>query len=198
MPTIDSADKYRIQGPAISFAEMVKKNPGMRLPIPEARMEEHKVWEAQMQARQEAVHRYAQEHPEKIYGQVVVNGKLFATVWDSGSAQIPGPMPGLTDNAASSLDIAKARLREIAQAVGGTIRYTNFLPLPGGGSESSGAAIPDSFLASLPPITARPFFELDEELLAHLRRSQVEASARLEQKKQAASPDSETGTVQQA
>jgi hypothetical protein len=72
-----------------------------------------------------------EEHPDKVYGQVVVNGKVFATVYDSGGATTERTIPGLSADGAG-ISLAKTRLNEIAKAVHGQIRYSNFLPHMGG------------------------------------------------------------------
>lgn len=191
MSTVNSATAYRVLGPVVSFAELQEKCPACFMKIPDDWLEQQKRAEAQDQANLEAIDRYAREHPAKVYGQVVVDGELFATVWDSGSAQFPYPIPGLTDSAGSPLEIAKARLRELAEASGGEVRYSNFLPLPGGG-EYLHAVIPDSFLASLPKVPLRPLSEVLEEMLASQMHSHVESCRLREAEIQAASGVSET------
>lgn len=170
MSTIDSANAYRVLGPVGSFAELQAKRPECFLKIPDAWVEQQKRAEEQDRINEEAINRYAHEHPAKVYGQVVVDGELYATVWDSGSAMTPGLMPRLTNGADTPLELAQIRLRELAQAANGEIIYSDFLPLPGGG-EYLHAVIPDSFLASLPKVPLRPLNEVIEELLADQRRS---------------------------
>lgn len=158
--SIGSANQFRVQGPVISLMESAKSKPGLVRQMTEAQIKEDKLYQEQTRLREEAMTRYAMAHLDKIYGQVVVDGKLFATVYDSGSAATRSMVP-MTDNG-SGEELARVRLADIARAVKGEIRYSNFLPDFGG----QGCTIPDAVAATFPQVTARPFGGFLEELEA--------------------------------
>lgn len=157
---IGSARQFRVQGAVISVAELAKTRPGMVRQMTEAQVKEAKLYEEQSRLREEAVNRYAMAHPDKVYGQVVVNGQLFATVYDSGSAATRYTVP-MTENG-SGEELARVRLADIARAVKGEIRYSNFMPDFSG----PGCTMSDAVTATLPKITARPCGGFLEELQA--------------------------------
>lgn len=169
MSSIDSSSRYKIQGPVFSFAELAKNKPDMFLSpqkFTEAQIKEIAEHEKQVQRREEAVNRYAEAHPDPIHGQVMVDGKLFATVYDSGAFELPYRDPYLEKLSGS----ADTLLEQIAQHTKGEIKRSDFLPPLYG----PGAVVPDSVL---PPITARSPSDIFNELYEDLMRSRVAAAA---------------------
>lgn len=121
--SIGAVNPYRLQGGTLlSVEESARNNPGMLRKLTEAEIAAMREAEAQMSSLQQMPVRQ-----EKIYGQVLVDGQVFATVFESGSAQTAREIAGLT-NDGSGLSLASARLQEIAKAVGGEIRRADFLP----------------------------------------------------------------------
>lgn len=184
MSNINSTSSLRVQGTVNSMAEFAKSRPGMVRQATEAQINEGKAWEEQMRLREEAVNRYAAAHPDKVYGQVIVDGKLFATVYDSGSAGTPYAIPGLSENG-TGIELAERRLAEIARAVKGKITYSDFLPPVGG----PGCSIPDEVAATFPKVTARPFGghpemtpALEQEMQQAFERSRMTHAADVAQK----------------
>ena len=133
----------------------------------EAELNEVKAWEAQTKAREDANHAYAMQHPDKVYAQVVVNGKLFATAYDSGVTETPYSMSGLPEGDAGS-SLAEARLSYIAKATGGKIIRSDFFPAAGGSYRGA----PESIL---PPVTARSLGQILQDMLM---RSRIDAASR--------------------
>lgn len=183
MSSINSTSSYRVQGSVNSVAELVKAKscPGIQKRT-EAQINEGKAWEEQTRLHEEAVSRYAALHPDKIYGQVMVDGKLFATVWDSGSAGTPYAIPGLSENG-TGIELAERRLAEIAQAVKGKITYSDFLPPIGGPS----CSIPDEVAATFPKVTAR-FGGGSTEATPALEQEMQQAFERARMKRAAETP----------
>jgi hypothetical protein len=167
MSRIDSASPYRVQGPVTSFAKLAKTKPGFAIPATPEQIEELKLHEQQSQAREAAAVRYAEQHPDKIYAQVIVNGSVFATVYDSGSAGTQYAIPGLSEDG-SGLALAKKRLDEIVQAVQGRVVYDNFVP-PLGPPPST---VPES---ALPQVTARNLADMARDMDRALARSRMAA-----------------------
>jgi len=141
-------------------------DPSTAIKMTEAETNELKLWETQIRAREEANERYAMQHPDKVYAQVVVNGKLTATVYDSGVASTPYQMPGLPDNGSGS-DLAEARLAYIAKATGGKVIRSGFFPEAGGSYRGA----PES---ALPRVTARNLGQILQDMLM---RSRIEAAS---------------------
>ena len=137
------------------------------LKMTDAESNELKLWEAQTKVREEVAERYAGQHPDKVYGQVVVNGKPFATVYDSGGSETPYQMPGMPSDGSGS-GLAEARLAYIAKATGGKVIRSNFFPTLGG----SYSSVPES---ELPRVTVR---SLDQILQDMIMRSRIDAAAR--------------------
>lgn len=161
MSLVDPRTGAKTTGKAMSL------DPSTAVKMTDAEMNEVKLWEEQTRARAEANERYAMEHPDKVYAQVTVNGKLFATVYDSGVITTPHQMAGLPDNG-SGAALAEARLAHIAKAVGGKVIRSDFFPTEGGSSRGA----PES---ELPRVTAR---SLDQILQDMLMRSRVDAASR--------------------
>lgn len=125
MTTISSianayAEQYRLrdEGSRTGLAEAMQANPDIVRPLSPEEM-------AAMRAM-ETPSAPAEARPERIYGQVLVHGKVFATVFESGIALMDRDVPGLSGGGAGT-GLAQARLREIAQAVGGEVRRNAFL-----------------------------------------------------------------------
>lgn len=152
MSSINSTCQYRVQGAVISIAEMAKNRPGMVRKATDEQIAEHKVWEEQSRLRAEAVEHYAKKNPNPVAGQVLVDGKLFATVFSPGGYAMAHAMAGLSEADLSPAD----RLAEIARAVKGEIIYSDFLPAWGGGNWNGFSTIPDEVMATMPKVTARP------------------------------------------
>lgn len=165
--SVSSAYQFR-QGTVINVAEFAKTRPGMVRAMTEAQIKEDQLYQQQTRLREEAVNRYATAHPDTVYGQVVVNGKLFATVYDSGSAATRSPV-AMTENG-SGEQLASARLADIARSVKGEIRYSNFMPEFSG----PGSTMSDALAATLPTVTARPFGGFLDELQAAADRARLE------------------------
>lgn len=177
MSSISSASPYRVLGPVISVAEFAKTRPGMVIPGTQAEIAEEKLYYEQFQARLDAIGRYAEQHPDKVYAQVIFDSKVVATVFASGSTYTRDPISKLT-NDGCGLDLAKQRLQDILREVKGKVIYSDFLPSPGGG----GVPIPDSVFATFPKVTAhlptppaRQANELGEDLSWLLARSRMAA-----------------------
>jgi len=166
--SVSSANQFAVQGLVTPLAEYAKTKPGMVRQMTNAQIKEHQLYQEQVRLREEAINHYAMANPDKIYGQVVVDGKLFATVYDSGSASTRYNV-SMTENGKGE-DLAKARLADIARAVKGEVRYSNFLPDFGG----RGSTIPDDVYATLPKVTARPFGGILEELTAIADQSRLD------------------------
>jgi hypothetical protein len=138
--SIGAVNPYRLQGGTLlSAEESARNNPGMLRTLTEAEIAAMREAEAQMLRQQ-----HMPVRQERIYGQVLVDGQVFATVFESGSAQTAREIGGLT-NDGSGQSLASARLREIAKAVGGEIRRADFLPTASNGRPaaqvSSGAGL---------------------------------------------------------
>lgn len=155
-------ERYKIEGPVVRLTDVLERNGGQGVirATPE-QVAEMALYEQQTQAREAAAARYAASHPDQVYGQVVVGGKLFATVYESGSATTPYAMR-MTENGAGTA-LARTRLAEIAQAAGGQVIYDHFFPTPG----ATGAVVPESVL---PPVTARSHQEILAALLREYQR----------------------------
>lgn len=145
--TESSARVYRLEGPVYSFEDVMKKTglPLIAVKMTDDQLNEIKLREQQENAREIVNANYAKANQDKPVGQVVVNGKLVATVFDRGVLEMPHAIANLSDKPLSPPD----RLAEIAHLTKGEIIYSNFLPTMGGWS---GPGAPESML---PPITAR-------------------------------------------
>ena len=154
MSRIDSANPYRIQGPVTSFGELGKTKPTIATAMPEEFVAELKLHEEQVEARISAQFAYGQANPDQIYAQVSLGGKVVATVYESGITSVEHAAYGaeLTEHG-SGLDLAKARLAGIMEAVEGEVRYSGFEPQPGWVASN----IPESVL---PKVTARGLIDL--------------------------------------
>lgn len=172
MTSINSTGQLRVQGVVVSVAEFAKNKPGMVRQATDEQIAEHKAWEEQSQLRAEAISRYADSHPNPIVGQVLVDGKVFATVFSPGGVEMAHALPGLSDAQLSPED----RLAEIARLTKGEVRRSDFLPTLGGRYST----IPDDVAATLPKVTARPFGgppertgTLEQELADAFERSRI-------------------------
>lgn len=160
MTRIDSANPYRVQGTIISFAELAKTKPGFIIAATPEQIAELKLHEEQMQAREAATARYAAENPSNIYAQVIVDGKVFATVYDSGFTSTQYAIAGLSEDFAG-LGLAKRRLGEIVKAVEGQIVYSGFQPPPG----QPPSTMTEAAERALPQVTARGLSEIMQEMM---------------------------------
>ncbi|RJG06954.1 hypothetical protein D3870_13950 [Noviherbaspirillum cavernae] len=167
MSNINATGAYRLTGTAISISELAKNKPGMVVKATDEQIAEIKLHEEQVQARDAVNNRYAEQHPDKVYGQVVVDGKLFATVYDSGVATMPYQIPGLS-NEGFGTELTQTRLAEIAKAANGEIIHSSFFPDAGISFRSA----PES---DLPPVTARSLIDFTRELSWARERSRMEA-----------------------
>lgn len=155
---VHSTSQFRVEGQVYSIEDMVKSKgrPLIAVKMTEAQVNEVKLREQQEKARENVNFNYAKAHQYQPIGQVIVNGKLVATVSDAGSVESPHAIPNLSEQSLSPAD----RLAEIARAVKGKIIYSNFLPTAGGWM---GPSAPES---ALPPITARSMNEIFEQEIA--------------------------------
>jgi hypothetical protein len=159
MSSIGSSTSFRFEGQVISIAELAKTKPGLiRAATPE-QIAELSLYEKQTQEREAAVNRYAREHPDHIYAQVMVNGEVAATVYDSGIAGTVQNIPGLklTEDG-QGLDLAKTRLAEIMRAIPGKVIYDHFVEPPGPAPSSN---IPDW---AIPKVTARNLSQMLQDM----------------------------------
>lgn len=167
---INSANPYRIQGSVIPVEELSKSKPDMARKMTESEINAFKALEEQARLADLSAQQQLERKPDNIYGQVLVNGKVFATVYESGGAEMLRDVPGLS-NDGSGLNLAKSRLEKIAQAVKGEIKHSDFLPTFGGR------------YAQMPEVN--PGFEseqckVDQVLQAIYQGSRFEFSSRLE------------------
>lgn len=168
MSSIDSTKSFPVYGTVISIAELAKTKPGLIRAASAEQIAELSLYEQQVQAREAATARYAQEHPDHIYAQVVVNGEVMATVYDSGIAGTVQNIPGLklTENG-QGLDLAKTRLAEIMRAIPGQVIYDHFVQPPGPAPSSN---IPES---AIPKVTARSLSQMLNDMDWDLARARM-------------------------
>lgn len=112
---------YLTGGTVVSLKESVRTNPSIKLELNAQEMADLGV-----RTEPEPSGAPAQSKPEGIYGQVIVGGQVFATVFESGTALMEREITGLSSHG-SGHGLADARLQEIAKAVGGEVRRTDFL-----------------------------------------------------------------------
>lgn len=142
-------------------------DPSTAVKFTQAETDEIKRWEAQTKAREDAAHAYAMQHPDKVYAQVVANGKLVATVYDSGAAQTDQSMRGMPETGEGT-NLAESRLAYMAKSTGGKVIRSDFLPVQG----QSYRGAPES---ALPSVTARSLDQILQDVLA---RSRIDAASR--------------------
>ena len=152
-----STDAYRVSGPVYRFSDMLEVSGKalVAVKMTDAQIAEAKLHDQQVAAREQANFSYAQSHQYQPVGQVFVNGKLVATVLDSGGYETSSAIPGLSEATLSPPE----RLSEIARAVNGKISYADFVAT----GSWSGPAAPE---AMLPPLTARSRMEIFEQEIA--------------------------------
>lgn len=155
-----------MEGQVYHLEDLVKSKgrPFFSVKMTEDQISESKLHDEQLQARTSINASYAEAHQYKPIGQVLVNGKLFATVYDSGAYGTAHQMGNLSDQGLSPTE----RLEEIAHAVKGKIIYSDLLPDSGG----SGAGAPESML---PPVTARNLMDILIQDIAPAMEKQVKA-----------------------
>lgn len=130
---ISSTREYRIQGPTLSLSDVLKNSPNVVAhKETESEKQEFKLIEERQRLGEEEAQKDLQQNPNKIFGQVIVNGNVFATVYDSGGAETARNISMPNDG--DGIALAKARLNAIAKSVNGTIKYSDFLPTFGEGS----------------------------------------------------------------
>lgn len=161
-----STTGFRVEGPVYRLEDLAKSKgrPLFAVKMTEDQIKESKLHDEQVQARSLINASYAEAHPYKPVGQVLVDGKLFATVYDSGAYGTAHRMASLSDQELSPT----ARLEEIARAAKGEIIYSNLLPDSGGG----GAGAPEWML---PPLTARSLSEILVQEIAPAMEQQIKA-----------------------
>lgn len=161
-----STKNFRVEGPVYRLEDLAKSKgrPLFSMKMTEDQIKESKLHDEQVQARSLINASYAEAHPYKPIGQVLVDGKLFATVYDSGAFGTAYRMAGLGDQDLSPT----ARLEEIARAVKGEIIYSNLFPDSGAG----GAGAPEWML---PPVTARSLSEILVQEIAPAMEQQIKA-----------------------
>lgn len=157
-PSVHPTSRYRVEGPVYSVEDLMKSRgrPLIAVKMTEAQVNEVKLREQQEAVREIVNFNYAKAHQYQPVGQVLVNGKLVATVFDAGSVESPHAIPGLSNQDLNPAD----RLAEIAHAVKGEIIYSNFLPTMGGWG---GPGAPES---ALPPLTARSLMDIFQQEIA--------------------------------
>lgn len=169
MSRIDSPSPYRVQGTPVSVTELAKTKPGMVFQMPAELVAEAKLHEEQMAARIEANRRYGEQHPDQVYAQVSVGGKIVATVYDSGVTHFHEDSHGATlSDGDPGLELADARIADILKVVQGEVKYDGFVA-PAGGS-ARGA--PES---ALPKLTARSLVQIMQDMAWNLARSRMGA-----------------------
>lgn len=167
MSRIDSANPYRVHGNVMSMAELAKNKPGLAVQATPEQIEELALHDQQVAARQAAVARYAAGHPDQIYAQVVAQGKVVATVYDSGITVLTRDAPGLAlSENGEGLALAKNRLAELMQAIPGKAIYSGFMAPPMPPSSN----IPES---ALPAVTARGLVEMARQMDWNLARARM-------------------------
>lgn len=168
--SVQSSGTYRVDGPFYRVEDLVKSKgePLLVIKLTDAQASEVKLREEQDAAREAINFDYAKAHQYQPVGQVLVNGKLVATVFDRGAVESPHALPGLSSQDLSAAD----RLAEIARAVKGEIIYSDLLPTMGGWM---GASAPES---ALPPVTARNLMDiLQQEIVPAMEQKIAEWEA---------------------
>lgn len=161
-----SPNRFRVEGQVYRLEDLAKSQgrPLFAVKMTEDQINESKLHDQQVEARSSINASYAAVHPYKALGQVLVDGKLFATVYDSGAYATPYQMASLSDQDLSPT----ARLEEIARAAKGEVIYSDLFPDSGGGW----AGAPESML---PPVTARSLSEILVQDIAPAMEKQIKA-----------------------
>ena len=161
MSSINSTSSLQLNGSACRLEDYAKNKgkPVVPYKMTEDQIKEGKAWEEQTRLRREAVDNYAKAHPNPVVGQVLVNGKVFATVFSPGGVALAHALPGMSDAQLSPED----RLAEIARLTKGEIRHSDFLPDWSGGDWSGFSTIPDEVMATMPKVTARGLNQMRPE-----------------------------------
>ena len=123
------AREYRIEGPVRTLADALKDRPDAL--VSRDTPAEYAAFTVpdEQQSRLEEARRPPQGQ-DRIAGQVVANGEVVATVFESGAAITRSSM-ALPADAPAGTDLAAARLGAIARSVQGSIRRSDFLPMAG-------------------------------------------------------------------
>lgn len=161
-----STNLFRVEGQVYRLEDLAnsKGRPFFTVKMTEDQTNESQLHDQQVEARSLINASYAEAHPYKPVGQVLVDGKLFATVYDSGAYGTAYRMASLSNQVLSPT----ARLEEIARAAKGEVIYSNLLPDSGAG----GAGAPEWML---PPVTARSLSEILVQEIAPAMEKQIEA-----------------------
>jgi hypothetical protein len=167
MPRIESAHPYRVQGSAVSIAELAQKKPGFIIPATDAQIAELAQHGEQMQAREAAAARHAAGNPDPVYAQIVANGKVLATVYASGSASTQQNLNLRLTEDGAGLALAQTRLAELSKAIQGEVVYAK-------GPLQAPAPLRD---ADLPQVTARGLNEMVRDMDWALARSRMAGAA---------------------
>lgn len=167
MATINASSAYRVQGTVMNVSEMAKQKPGFVMAATAEQVQELALHDQQIQQRAAAVAQQAQQQTSKIFGQVIVNGEVIATVYDTGSAQTQQDIAGLKlSDEGEGLALAQTRLDEITRAVKGQVIYSNFVP-----TNSPAPAVVQE--TALPKVTARSLNQMAREMDWALMRSRM-------------------------
>lgn len=135
--------------------------------MPAELVTEAKLHDEQVAARAEASLRYAQQHPDQVYAQVTVGGKIVATVYDSGvtifhegcgNVKLTDGNPGFA--------LADARIEDILKVAPGEVKYADFVPP----NVLSARAAPES---ALPKLTTRSLMQIMQDLDWNLARTRM-------------------------
>ncbi len=141
-----SANQYRVQGTVVSVDELAKSKSGVARKMTETEVNAFKSLDDEFRKSDLSVQSQLDLNPDSIYGQVLVDGKVFATVYESGGAEMLGDIPGLSSEG-SGVELAQSRLQEIAKKVHGEIKNSDFLPTSSG-VYSQGTGTSDSIEAA--------------------------------------------------
>lgn len=170
MSRIDSTPSFRVQGEVTSLGKLAKEKTGFAIPATAEQIAELTLHDEQSQVREAAAAGYADQNPDKIYAQVVVEGKIMATVYDSGFTATEQSSHGLklTEDG-QGLALAKSRLEEIIKAIPGKVIYSNFVPQ----MKAPSSDVPES---ALPKVTARGLSAMAQEMSWNLARARMAAT----------------------
>lgn len=168
MSSIDSTSPYRVHGAATSLGELARNKPGMAYKMPDELIAEVKLHDEQVAARAEAELRYARQHPDQVYAQLTVGGKILATVYDSGVTFFHEGGGGvkLTEQG-EGLALADARIADILKVIPAEVKYDGFVPP----NVLSARGAPES---ALPKLTARNLVQIMQDLDWKLARSRMD------------------------
>lgn len=87
----------------------------------------------------------ADNHPSKTYATIEKNGRVVATIYESGGMMTPNDVGTPPDLANDGADLAERRLQQMQEMIGGTISYAK----PKAASPQSGVSAATLFLAQM-------------------------------------------------